>query len=86
MTPSIKTKYNHYYSQLCKHLKLKGLQPKTIDAYSHGVRRIAHYFNYHIDDLTQNQLLDYFHDRLNSHSWSAVKLDLYGLKFSIRMF
>ncbi len=81
MTPSIETKYNHYYSQLCKHLKLKGLQPKTIDAYSHGVRRIAHYFNYHIDDLTPDQLLDYFHDRLNSHSWSAVKLDLYGLKF-----
>lgn len=81
MTPSIETKYNQYYSQLCKHLKLKGLQPKTIDAYSHGVRRIAHYFNYHIDDLTTDQLLDYFHDRLNSHSWSAVKLDLYGLKF-----
>lgn len=81
MTPSIETKYNHYYSQLCKHLKLKGLQPKTIEAYSHGVRRIAHYFNYYIDDLTPDQLLDYFHDRLNSHSWSAVKRDLYGLKF-----
>lgn len=81
MTPSIESKYNHYYSLLCKHLKLKGLQPKTIAAYSHGVRRIAHYFNFHIDDLTPEQLLDYFHDRLNSHSWSAVKLDLYGLKF-----
>ena len=52
MTPSFETKYNHYYLQLCKHLKLKGLQPKTIDAYSHGVRRIANYFNYHIDDLS----------------------------------
>ncbi|VAX11718.1 hypothetical protein MNBD_GAMMA25-2138 [hydrothermal vent metagenome] len=38
MTPSIKSKYNHYYSQLCKHLKLKGLQPKTIAAYSHKVK------------------------------------------------
>jgi integrase len=26
-------------------------------------------------------LLDYFSDLLDSHSWSAVKLDLYGLKF-----
>jgi glycosyltransferase involved in cell wall biosynthesis len=26
-------------------------------------------------------LLDYFHDLLESHSWSTVKLDLYGLKF-----
>lgn len=62
-------------------MKLKGLQPKTIAAYSHGVRRIALYFDFHIDDLSPEQLLDYFHDRLNSHSWSAVKLDLYGLKF-----
>ncbi len=81
MTLSIDSKYNHYYSLLCKHLKLKGLQPKTIQAYSHGVRRIALYFNYQLDNLSQEQLLDYFYDRLNSHSWSAVKLDLYGLKF-----
>jgi hypothetical protein len=31
MTPSIESKYNHYYAQHCKHLKLKGLQPKTIE-------------------------------------------------------
>ncbi len=81
MTPSIESKYNHYYSQHCKHLKLQGLQPKTIEAYSRGVRRIAAYFNGHLDDLSQDQLLDYFHDLLGRLSWSAVKLDLYGLKF-----
>jgi len=27
------------------------------------------------------QLTDYFTDLLASHSWSSVKLDLYGLKF-----
>ncbi len=26
-------------------------------------------------------MTDYFTDLLDSHSWSAVKLDLYGLKF-----
>jgi hypothetical protein len=51
MTPSIESKYNHYYSQHCKHLKLQGLQPKTIEAYSRGIRRIADYFNGHLDDL-----------------------------------
>jgi site-specific recombinase XerD len=81
MTPSIESKYNHYYSLHCKHLKLKGLQPKTIDAYSRGIRRIADYFDGHLDDLSQEQLLDYFHDLLERLSWSAVKLDLYGLKF-----
>jgi site-specific recombinase XerD len=81
MTPSIESKYNHYYSLHCKHLKLQGLQPKTIEAYSRGIRRIAEYFKGHLDDLTQEQLLDYFHDLLDRLSWSAVKLDLYGLKF-----
>jgi len=81
MTPFIESKYNHYYSLHCKHLKLKGLQPKTIDAYSRGIRRIADYFDGHLDDLSQDQLLDYFHDLLDRLSWSAVKLDLYGLKF-----
>ena len=81
MTPSIESKFNHYYAQHCKHLKLKGLQPKTIDAYSRAIRRIAEYFDGHLDDLSQDQLLDYFHSLLDRLSWSAVKLDLYGLKF-----
>ncbi len=34
-----------------------------------------------MDSLSQDQLLDYFHDLLGRLSWSAVKLDLYGLKF-----
>ncbi len=81
MKPSIESKYNHYYSLHCKHLKLKGLQPKTIEAYSRAIRRIANYFDGHLDDLSKEQLLDYFHDLLDRLSWSAVKLDLYGLKF-----
>lgn len=81
MTPSIDSKFNHYYSLHCKHLKLKGLQPKTIEAYSRAIRRIGEYFNYNVDDLSQDQLLDYFHALLERLSWSAVKLDLYGLKF-----
>jgi site-specific recombinase XerD len=81
MTPSLESKYNHYYSLHCKHLKLQGLQPKTIEAYSRAIRRIAAYFNGHLDDLSQDQLLNYFHDLLDRLSWSTVKLDLYGLKF-----
>jgi site-specific recombinase XerD len=81
MTPSIETKFNRYYAQHCKHLKLQGLQPKTIEAYSRAIRRIADYFDGHLDDLSQDQLLDYFHSLLGRLSWSAVKLDLYGLKF-----
>ena len=74
-------RFNKYYTKHCKHLKLKGLRPKTIEAYARAIRRVGNYFDAQIDHLTLDQLLDYFNDLLESHSWSAVKLDLYGLKF-----
>ena len=75
--PEFKIKYEKH----CKYLKLQGLQPKTIDAYSRAIRRIGQYFECKLDNLTEDQLLDYFHQLLASHSWGAVKLDLYGLRF-----
>ena len=45
------------------------------------MRRVGAYFDYQINDLSESQLTDYFSDLLESHSWSSVKLDLYGLKF-----
>jgi len=81
MKTSVKSKFDSYYDLHCKHLKLKGLMPKTIEAYSRAIRRIGEYFDYRLDDLTQNELLDYFHELKEKSSWSTVKLDLYGLKF-----
>ena len=69
------------YGKLIKCLKLAGLQPKTIEAYTRDIRRIGNFFNCRIDNLTSDQQLDYFSELLDSHSWSTVKLDLYGLKF-----
>jgi hypothetical protein len=69
------------YRSHLQHLKLKGLQPKTIDAYARTIRRMGDYFDHQIDNLSPAQLTDYFHDLVASHSWSAVKLDLYGFKF-----
>ncbi|MGY6278230.1 site-specific integrase [Methylomonas sp. MgM2] len=80
MTSSEST-FKHNYQTHLKHLKLKGLQPKTIEAYARDIRRVGAYFDEHIDDLSEAQLTDYFTDLPASHSWSAVKLDLYGLKF-----
>ena len=73
--------FDRLYQTHLKHLKLKGLQPKTIEAYARAIRRVGEYFDHQIDDLTEAQLTDYFSDLMASHSWSAVKLDLYGLKF-----
>ena len=81
MTASSEATFKQHYQTHLKHLKLKGLQPKTIDAYARALRRIGAYFDYRITELSEQQLTDYFTDLLDSHSWSAVKLDLYGLKF-----
>ena len=73
--------FERNYALHLQHLKLKGLQPKTIDAYSRAIRRVGEYFDHQIDHLTAQQLTDYFTDLISTHSWSSVKLDLYGLKF-----
>jgi len=81
MTPSNDPTFKRDYQAHLQHLKLKGLQPKTIDAYARAIRRIGGYFDHQLHDLSEAQLLTYFSDLLSTHSWSAVKLDLYGLKF-----
>jgi integrase/recombinase XerD len=81
MTKPSTADFDRQYQTHLKHLKLKGLQPKTIEAYSRAIRRIGAHFDYQIDDLTEPQLTNYFTELLGTHSWSAVKLDLYGLKF-----
>jgi site-specific recombinase XerD len=81
MTASSELTFKHHYERHLKHLRLKGLRPKTIEAYSRAIRRIGAYFDHQIEELSEQQLTDYFTDLLDSHSWSAVKLDLYGLKF-----
>jgi len=81
MTPSNDSTFKQDYQTHLQHLKLKGLQPKTIDAYARAIRRLGDYFEHQLHDLSEAQLLAYFSDLLSTHSWSAVKLDLYGLKF-----
>jgi site-specific recombinase XerD len=81
MNTASSSHFERQYDRHLKHLKLKGLQPKTIEAYARAIRRIGKRFAGCIDDLTEAQLTDYFTELMASHSWSAVKLDLYGLKF-----
>lgn len=81
-TPSNRPEhFNQQYDRHVKRLHLQGLRPSTIDAYSRAIRRIGETFDYEIEALNEDQLLDYFSSLLQSHSMSTVKLDLYGLKF-----
>jgi len=83
MASKVKDDFDRRYQSHLKHLKLQGLQPKTIEAYARAIRRMGEYFDRQIDDLTEAQLTDYFSDLIETHSWSAVKLDLYGFKFYV---
>lgn len=73
--------FDRRYESHLRHLKLRGMQPKTIEAYSRAIRRMGLYFGYRVDSLSSEQLTRYFSDLLDSHSWTSVKLDLYGYKF-----
>ena len=71
MKSSSEALFKQNYQSHLQHLKLKGLQPKTIDAYSRAIRRIGERFDYQIDSLTEPQLTDYFTELVASHSWST---------------
>jgi integrase len=81
MKAALKTHFKRQYDIHLKHLALQGLRPKTIDAYARAVRYIGAYFDYAIDDLTEAQLTDYFHEVLHARSASTAKHRLYGLQF-----
>ncbi len=56
MKPPFKSNFNNNYQTNLKILRLKGLQPKTIDAYARAILRLEAYFGYRIDDPSEPQL------------------------------
>ncbi len=61
-------------------LKLQGKRPKTIEAYSRGVRRVAGFYQRCPDTLSAAELKTYFASLLDTHSWSTIKLGRNGLQ------
>ena len=49
-TDTHQAEFDQRYASHLRHLKLKGLQPKTIEAYSRGIRRLGEYFEHRIDE------------------------------------
>jgi hypothetical protein len=72
MTASSAQTFKRNYENHRKHLRLKGLRPKTIEAYARAIRRIGQYFEYEIEDLSEQQLTDYL--ALNQRSCHQVQL------------
>ena len=73
-------KFEHPRQKFRRELKLQGKSPKTIDSYSRSSRRLITYFDRYPDELNQDELKLYFSDLVESHSWSAVKVDRWGLR------
>ncbi len=48
MTALSEANFKRLYASHLKHLKLKGLQPKTIEAYARAIRRIGGYFDHQL--------------------------------------
>ncbi len=68
-------KFNKNYQQLLQALKLQGKTIKTIDAYSRAVRRVVQHFNCLPEQLTPENVKDYFAILVESHSWNTAKID-----------
>jgi len=81
MNKKQKATFDSHYKQLLKCLKLQGKADKTIDSYSRALRRVVDHFNCMPDQLTPDDLKDYFAALVESHSWSTVKIDRLGLQF-----
>ncbi|MBF0470447.1 MAG: phage integrase N-terminal SAM-like domain-containing protein, partial [Gammaproteobacteria bacterium] len=53
-------RFTTLYSQMQQALILQGMQPKTIDAYSRAIRRVAKSVDRCPDNLTADELKHYF--------------------------
>ena len=65
-------RFDELYDRHLNLLKINGMQPKTIEAYGRGVRRVMMSFDCVPDKLTVEQLEGYFAELVNKYSWSPV--------------
>jgi integrase/recombinase XerD len=76
--------YHDLYEQHLTNLRLQGKRPSTIDGYSRAVRRLTAFFDKSPDNLSIEDLKQYFSSLIQTHSWSTVKIDRNGLQFFYR--
>ena len=74
-------RFQELYQRHLTLLKLQGKSQSTIKAYSRAVRQAQEHFNCCLDQVTPEQFESYFSQRVETHSWSTVKIDRLGLQF-----
>ena len=81
MISSEQKRFDAFYDQHLRALKLHGYAASTIDVYARAVRRLSAYFDAVPDQLSVEQLESYFAELVDSHSWATVRVDRNGLQF-----
>ena len=74
-------RFDKLYQRHLRMLKIQGKSEKTRDAYARALRRLRDHFDRCPDKLTPKHLESYFDKLVDTHSWSTVKVDCWGLKF-----
>ena len=73
--------FDTLYQQHLTALKLQGKAQRTIDGYSHSLRRLRDFLGRCPDDITKDELTAYFAWLIDERSWSSVKVDRNGIRF-----
>jgi integrase/recombinase XerD len=81
MRKAQQTHFDSLYQQHINALTRQGKSKVTIASYARAVRRIAAFFDRCPDQLSLDDLKDYFTSLVKTHSWSTVKIDRNGLQF-----
>ena len=74
-------KISRRHDKLARALKLHGKAEATTCCYLRSFRRICNYFERVPDYLLVSEFEQYFYDLIDTHSWSAVKVDLAAFQF-----
>ncbi|NRB42100.1 MAG: site-specific integrase, partial [Pseudomonadales bacterium] len=76
-----KTRFDKLYNDYLNELTLQGKSERTIDVYSRCIRQLADYFERCPDNLTKDELKQYFAHLVENRSWSAVKTTRCAIQF-----
>lgn len=74
-------RFEKLYQRHLRMLKLQGKSDKTRDAYARAIRRLRGHFDCCPDKITRKEFESYFAQLVDTHSWSTVKVDYWGIKF-----
>jgi len=67
-------RFQPLYQRYLTELTLRGKSPKAIDMYARGLRQVGDVFDTSPDQLSTDQLGQYFMHLVEHRSWSLVKI------------